>query len=116
MFLGYQNNKIVLTANTRAELENTPCMNFDEIVESDVEYTLYDGEYLTEEEIAKKQREERINELKGKLKEIDEKSARSMRALLANTATDEDRAYLAQLEAQAEAYRAEIKELQELNK
>lgn len=71
---------------------------------------------LTEEEIAKKQREERINELKGKLKEIDEKSARSMRAVLADTATAEDRAYLAQLETQAEAYRAEIKQLQELNK
>lgn len=71
---------------------------------------------LTEEEIAKKQKEERINELKGKLKEVDEKSARSIRAVLANTATDEDREYLAQLEAQAEAYRAEIKELQELNK
>lgn len=71
---------------------------------------------LTEEEIAKKQRDERINELKGKLKEIDEKSARSMRAVLADTATDEDRAYLAQLETQAAAYRAEIKQLQELNK
>ena len=36
--------------------------------------------------------------------------------VLADTATDEDKAYLAQLETQAEAYRYEIKQLQELNK
>ena len=51
MFLGYQNNKIVLIANTREELENAPCMVFDRIEETDVNYTLYNGEYLTDEEV-----------------------------------------------------------------
>lgn len=111
MFLGYQNNKIVLTANTREELENTPCMSFDEIVESETEYTLYNGEYLTAEELAQAQKQDRIAYLKGKLKETDEKSTRSVRAVLANTATDEDRAYLANLEQEAAEYRAELHEL-----
>lgn len=48
MFLGYQNNKIVLVANTKEELENAPCMVFDEIVETDENYFLHNGEYVTE--------------------------------------------------------------------
>ena len=48
MFLGYQNNKIVLVANTKEELENAPCMVFDEIVETDKNYFLHNGEYVTE--------------------------------------------------------------------
>ena len=48
MFLGYQNNKIVLVADTKEELENTPCMVFDEIVETDKNYFLHNGEYVTE--------------------------------------------------------------------
>ena len=48
MFLGYQNNKIVLVANTKEELENAPCMVFDEIVKTDKNYFLHNGEYVTE--------------------------------------------------------------------
>ena len=48
MFLGYQNNKIVLVANTKEELENAPCMGFDKIVETDKNYFLHNGEYITE--------------------------------------------------------------------
>ena len=48
MFLGYQNNKIVLVANTKEELENAPCIAFDEIVETDKNYFLHNGEYVTE--------------------------------------------------------------------
>ena len=48
MFLGYQNNKIVLVADTKEELENAPCMVFDEIVETDKNYFLHNGEYVTE--------------------------------------------------------------------
>ena len=48
MFLGYQNNKIVLVTNTKEELENAPCMVFDEIVETDKNYFLHNGEYVTE--------------------------------------------------------------------
>ena len=48
MFLGYQNNKIVLVADTKEELENAPCMVFDEIVETDKNYFLHNGEYVCE--------------------------------------------------------------------
>ena len=48
MFLGYQNNKIVLVANTKKELENAPCMVFDKIVETNKNYFLHNGEYVTE--------------------------------------------------------------------
>ena len=48
MFLGYQNNKIVLVADTKEELENAPCMVFDKIVETDKNYFLNNGEYVTE--------------------------------------------------------------------
>lgn len=52
-----------------------------------------------------------IAQLKYELKELDAKSARSMRAILAETATEEDRAFLANLEQQAEAKREELKQL-----
>lgn len=48
MFLGYQNGKIVLVADTKKELENAPCMVFDKIVETDKNYFLHNGEYVTE--------------------------------------------------------------------
>ena len=48
MFLGYQNNKIVLVADTKEELENAPCIVFDKIVETDKNYFLHNGEYVTE--------------------------------------------------------------------
>lgn len=112
MFLGYQNNKIVLTANTRAELENAPCMTFDKIEETDVNYTLYNGEYLTDEELLVKQKEARKKELVAELDALDLKCIRALRAIQAGTGTEEDTARLAELEAQAEEIR---KELQLLN-
>lgn len=61
MFLGYQNNKIVLVANTKEELENAPCMVFDEIVETDKNYFLHNGEYVTE--IPEQTLEEQVSSL-----------------------------------------------------
>lgn len=64
MFLGYQKGKIVLTANTRKELLNAPCMTFDEIKETQENYFLRNGEYVTaipepakEEQVAKMEAE-----------------------------------------------------------
>lgn len=65
----------------------------------------------TAEEKAEIEKQAHINELKEQLAKLDDKSARSMRAILANTATQEDRDFLAQLEVQAEALRKEIKDL-----
>ena len=48
MFLGYQNGKISLVKETREELENAPCMVFDEIKETQENYFLHNGEYVTE--------------------------------------------------------------------
>lgn len=114
MFLGYQNNKIVLTANTRAELENASCMTFDRIVETDVNYTLYGGEYLTDEEVLVKQKEARKKELIAELAELDLKQIRPLAAKAAGTATDEDLAVLADLEEQKVVKRNELKELKEI--
>lgn len=64
------------------------------------------------EEIAKKEKEQKILEYKQKLKEIDEKSSRSIRAKLAGTSTQEDDNYLIELERQAEEWRQKLKELE----
>lgn len=108
MFLGYQNNKIILTANTRAELENAPCMKFDSIEETDVNYTLYNGEYLTDEELLVKQKEARKKELIAELDGLDLKCIRAIRAIQAGTGTEDDTARLAELEEQAEEIRKQL--------
>lgn len=55
--------------------------------------------------------EEKIEELKAQLDEIDRQAIRPLRAIAAGTATDEDRETLAELEKQAEDIRAELAEL-----
>lgn len=57
------------------------------------------------------EKEETLANLKAKLETIDEKSNRSMRAILAGTATEEDRTYLTGLETQANDLRRQIREL-----
>ena len=116
MFLGYQKEKVVLVADTKEELENAPCMVFDKIEESSVDYELYNGEYLTVEEAASKkaqaEKEERIKELQEQLDILDLKSLRALRAIQTGVGTDEDREKLSELEEQAEQVRQQIRELQ----
>lgn len=57
------------------------------------------------------EKEEKLANLKAELEEIDSKSNRSMRAILAGTATEEDRTYLTELETQANDLRRQIREL-----
>ena len=57
--------------------------------------------------------EQRITELKSQLAAIDLQAVRPMRAIVTGTATEEDREKLAQLEAQAEELRAEMKTIYE---
>ena len=69
MFLGYQNNRIVMIANTATELEkmNKYCQ-FDKIEETDKEYFMYNAEYVSEvplEELKQAKREE-INKARDK--------------------------------------------------
>lgn len=58
----------------------------------------------TEEE----KRQWRIGEIKAELNGLDTKSARPLRAVLAGTATDEDRARLTELETEAQKLREEM--------
>lgn len=58
-------------------------------------------------------KEEKIAKLKQQLNTLDEKSSRSMRAILANTSTEDDRTFLANLETQAESIRQQIRDLEE---
>lgn len=46
MFLGYQGQKIVLTAQNAAELENVKEIQFDNIKETARQVVLFNGEYL----------------------------------------------------------------------
>lgn len=75
----------------------------------------YLAEYIPEEP-QEHVKEKRISEIKAQLNALDEKSARSMRAILANTATEDDRSFLADLETQAENLRQELNELHGENK
>lgn len=109
--MGYQNEKIVLTANTREELESNKFMTFDNIVETDANYTLYNGEYLTPQQVQEKQVAAQKAALIAELDEIDLKCIRSIRAIQAGTGTEEDTEKLAEYEAQAAQIRQQLQEL-----
>lgn len=115
MYLGIQNKKIVLTAQTEQELTNNQFIRFDEVRFTEDEYVLYNGEYIlqseAEERQAEKQKQQKVAELQAELDKIDLKSIRSQRAIQAGTGTEEDIAKLAELEQQAEAIRQQIREL-----
>lgn len=58
MFIAKNNELIVLAKNTREELESAlQFMVYTSIEETDVEYKFYNGEYLTKDEIAEKERQ-----------------------------------------------------------
>lgn len=63
------------------------------------------------EKPASVEKEETLANLKSQLETLDEKSNRSMRAILAGTATESDRTFLANLEAQATELRQQIHNL-----
>ena len=58
MFIAKNDDLIILAKDTREELEEAlQFMVYTSIEETEVEYELYNGEYLTKEEIAQKERE-----------------------------------------------------------
>lgn len=58
MFIAKDKNLIVLAKDTREELEKALiCINYDTIEETDEDYTLYNGMYVTAEEKAEQERE-----------------------------------------------------------
>lgn len=63
MFIAKNNDLIIMARDTKEELEKAlTFMVYTSIEETDIEYTLYNGEYLTPEEIRQKERE-RLNML-----------------------------------------------------
>lgn len=63
MFIAKNNDLIILAKDTRKELEQAlGFMIYTSIEETDIEYQLYNGEYLTPEEVQQKE-QERINNL-----------------------------------------------------
>lgn len=58
MFIAKNNDLIILVKDTREELEQAlQFMVYTSIEETEEEYELYNGEYLTKEEIAEKEKE-----------------------------------------------------------
>ena len=58
MFIAKNKDLIVLAKDTRKELEKALiCINYDTIEETDEDYTLYNGMYVTAEEKAEQERE-----------------------------------------------------------
>ena len=63
MFIAKNEDLIILAKETREELEQAlQLMVYTSIEETDIDYQLYNGEYLTSEQIEEKERE-RLNEL-----------------------------------------------------
>lgn len=63
MFIAKNNNLIILAKDTREELERAlQLMQYTDIEETDIDYQLYNGQYLTPKEIAQ-QEAERIAQL-----------------------------------------------------
>lgn len=116
MFLGYQEEKIALVANTREELENNKYMKFDNIVESVEDYVLYKGEYLPKAEAEARQaaaeKAARLADLQKQLDVLDLKAIRALRAISAGVGTEADTQKVAELESQAEYVRQQIRELE----
>ena len=82
----------------------------------DVEQCSWNGRwYLTghvptePEELVK---QKRIAQIKAELASKDEKSTRSVRAILAGTATEDDRQFLTNVEIEVQALRQELRELE----
>lgn len=111
MFLGYQKGQIVLVKPTREELENAPCMVFDEIVETQDEYVLWGGEYILKTQAAEREKQAQIEALRTELDALDLKAIRALRAIEAGVGTQDDEDKLAELEEQAALVRRRIQEL-----
>lgn len=104
MFIAKNNDLIILAKETREELEQAlQFMVYTSIEETDIDYQLYDGEYLTPEEIEVKNTERKRQEI---LDELDKLDLKSIRAIRAN-----DEEYIAQYEAQAQELRKQLQEL-----
>lgn len=106
MFIARNNDLIILANNNKKELENQlKFMVYTDIEETDIQYTLYNGQYLTLEEVEQKEIEKRKQEILNELDKLDLKSIRAIRA--------EDQEYIEKYEQEAKALREELRKLGE---
>ena len=71
MFIAKNNDLIILVKETREELEQAlQFMIYTSIEETDLNYQLYNGEYLTPEEIEIKERQRRNQEIDSKIDDL----------------------------------------------
>ena len=115
MFGGYQNEKIVLVAETQEELANNKFIKFDKIEELAEPYELYNGEYITSAEAITRRAEDektaQIESIKNELSMLDLKAIRALRAITSGTCQDKDTEMLAEIEAAAEELRQQLQAL-----
>lgn len=73
MFIAKNNDLIILANNNRTELEKQlKFMVYTDIEETEIEYTMYNGQYLTPEELETAQKQTRKLEVQNKIKELNE--------------------------------------------
>ena len=70
MFLGMQNDLIALVAETREELENAPCMEFTEIIETQEPVEMVGGTYYMGEEAIISAKQEQVRHVRNTYLEI----------------------------------------------
>lgn len=104
MFIAKNNDLIILAKDTREELEQAlKFMVYTSIEATNVNYQLYNGEYLPPEQIQVKEKEKRKQDILDQLDKLDLKSIRAIRA--------NDTEYLEKYEAEAQALREELRSL-----
>jgi len=75
MFIAKKDNLIILAKDTREELEQAlQFIVYTSIEETDIDYQLYNGEYLTPDEIEEQEKQRRNQEIDNKIKELYELS------------------------------------------
>jgi hypothetical protein len=117
-----KDDKIVLFDTNKETLQNTlefmPDYAELEIQETEREIIQLDNEFVFadehQEEIERKEKDEKIEELKLKLDELDLKTVRPLRAINSGTSTDYDIEKLNAIELEAEEIRKQISELQQV--
>jgi len=73
MFIAKKDNLIILAKDTREELEQAlQFMVYTSIEETDIDYQLYNGKYLTPEEKEEQEKQRRNQEIDSKIAELQE--------------------------------------------
>lgn len=96
MFIGLQKGKVISVKDTREELENIPCVFFDEIKETSDNYVMVNGEwringYKTADEV-RQERDELLNSILWRVERYNQQKQLSI------STSDSDEEYMKILE------------------